>query len=93
MHPLPIVQTQIPPGVIDLGMGNPPLSVLPLDIIREAAQSALSQGDNSFLQYGIEQGDGYFRAALANFLTDGYGFPVSPENLFVTTGISNAPAS
>jgi len=89
MHPLPIVQTQIPPGVIDLGMGNPPLSVLPLDIIREAAQSALSQNDNSFLQYGLEQGDGYFRAALANFLTDGYGFPVSSENLFVTTGISN----
>ncbi|HUG33999.1 MAG TPA: PLP-dependent aminotransferase family protein [Anaerolineales bacterium] len=90
MNPHPVIQTPIPPDVIDLGLGNPPLALLPLDIIREAAQTALSQGDNSFLQYGTEQGDGYFRAALAQFLTDGYGFSVSPENLLITTGISNA---
>jgi DNA-binding transcriptional MocR family regulator len=42
------------------------------------------------LQYGVEQGDGYFRAALAKFLTGGYGFSVNPENLLITTGISNA---
>ena len=39
--PLPIIQTQIPPDVIDLGLGNPPLSLLPLDIIRDAAQNVL----------------------------------------------------
>lgn len=89
MNPLPVIQTPIPPDVIDLGLGNPPLSLLPLDLIRESAQGILSQGDNSFLQYGVEQGDGYFRAALAAFLTDGYGFPVSHENLLITTGISN----
>ncbi|HNS59777.1 MAG TPA: PLP-dependent aminotransferase family protein [Anaerolineales bacterium] len=90
MKPLPVVQTQIPLDVIDLGLGNPPLSVLPLDMIRESAQQTLSQSDNSFLQYGVEQGNGYFRAALADFLGAGYGFSVSAENLFVTTGISNA---
>jgi len=90
MNPLPIVQTQIPPDVIDLGLGNPPLSLLPLNLIRDAAQKALSQNDNSFLQYGTEQGDGYLRVALANFLSDGYGFPVDPQSLFITTGISNA---
>jgi DNA-binding transcriptional MocR family regulator len=89
MNPLRIVQTQIPPDVIDLGLGNPPLSLLPLDMIRESAQQALAQDDNSILQYGVEQGNGYFRAALANFLSDGYGFAVNPENLFITTGISN----
>ncbi|MFN8404652.1 MAG: hypothetical protein U0V48_14010 [Anaerolineales bacterium] len=52
MNPLPIVQTQIPPDVIDLGLGNPPFSLLPLDMIRESAQKVLSQADNSFLQYG-----------------------------------------
>ena len=88
--PLPVIQTQIPPDVIDLGLGNPPLSLLPLDMIREAAQNTLSQNDNSFLQYGTEQGDGYLRAALANFLSGGYGFPVDPQRLFITTGISNA---
>src|SRR5215510_843834 len=86
---LPVVQTIIPADVIDLGLGNPPLSLLPLELIREAAQNTLSQSDNSFLQYGTEQGDGYLRAALANFLSNGYGFSVQPENLFVTSGISN----
>jgi 2-aminoadipate transaminase len=86
---LPIVQTQLPPGVIDLGLGNPPLSLLPLEAIRSAAQKALSRSDNSFLQYGTEQGDGYFRLALSKFLSRGYEFEIPHENLFVTTGISN----
>jgi DNA-binding transcriptional MocR family regulator len=85
----PIVQTQLPPGVIDLGLGNPPLSLLPLETIRSAAGKALSRDDNSFLQYGAEQGDGYFRLALSKFLSKGYGFQVMPESLFTTTGISN----
>jgi 2-aminoadipate transaminase len=87
--PLHIIQTELPPGVIDLGLGNPPLSLLPLEMIRSAAQKALSQDDSSFLQYGAEQGDGYFRLALSKFLSKGYGFQVAPENLFTTTGISN----
>ena len=87
--PLPILPTQQPPGEIGQGLGNPPLSLLPLDIIRSAAQKVLSQNDNSFLQYGAEQGDGYFRLALSGFLGRGYGFQVTPESLFVTTGISN----
>ncbi len=88
--PLSTIQNQVPSDVIDLGLGDPSLSLLPLDLIREAAQARLSQADNSFLQYGAEQGDGHFRLALANFLTKGYGFEVSPESIFVTNGISNA---
>ena len=87
--PLLIVQTQVPPDVIDLGLGNPPLSLLPLGMIREAAQSALSQKDNAFLQYGTEQGDGTMRLALAAFLSREYGFTVGPDRLFITSGISN----
>jgi 2-aminoadipate transaminase len=87
---LPIIQSEIPPDVIDLGLGNPPLSLLPLDIIHRAADRSLSKGDPSSLQYGLEQGDGYFRQALSEFLTNGYGCPTNPENLFVTNGISNA---
>src|SRR5215510_4796595 len=88
--PLPTIQNQVAPDVIDLGLGDPPLSLLPLGLIRDAAQLRLSQQDNSFLQYGVEQGDGNFRFALAEFLSKGYGFEVSPENLFVTNGISKA---
>ncbi|MCC6499155.1 MAG: PLP-dependent aminotransferase family protein [Anaerolineales bacterium] len=90
MNPLPVVQTQIPPDVIDLGLGNPPLSLLPLDLIHTSAQKILSQNENSFLQYGTEQGDGYLRAALADSLSKGYEFSVHAENLFITAGISNA---
>jgi 2-aminoadipate transaminase len=89
MEPHLVIQNQVAPGVIDLGLGNPPLSLLPLELIRDSAQNTFLHSDNSFLQYGTEQGDGYFRAALAAFLTEGYGFPVSPESLLVTTGISN----
>jgi len=88
--PLPIVQTPTSPDVIDLGLGDPPTSLLPLDLIRDSAQAKLSQGDNSFLQYGAEQGNGFFRLALANFLTKKYGFDVQAGNLFVTNGISKA---
>lgn len=88
--PFSALQNQVPPDVIDLGLGDPSLSLLPLDLIREAAQLRLSQSDHSFLQYGAEQGDGYFRHALADFLTKGYGFDVRPESIFVTNGISKA---
>jgi DNA-binding transcriptional MocR family regulator len=88
--PFSTIQNLVPPDVIDLGLGDPSLSLLPLDLIREAAQPRLSQDDHSFLQYGAEQGDGHFRLALADFLSKGYGFEVRPESLFVTNGISNA---
>src|SRR5688572_32404070 len=80
--PLSSIQNQVAPNVIDLGLGDPPLSLLPLELVRDAAQARLSQDDNSFLQYGAEQGDGNFRFVLANFLTKGYGFKVNPEDLF-----------
>ncbi|MDP1544382.1 MAG: PLP-dependent aminotransferase family protein [Anaerolineales bacterium] len=88
--PLQIAQTNIPQGFIDLGAGEPQLDLLPLEMLRNAAAHRLNFGDREFLQYGIEQGDGAFRTALANFLSPRYGFPVSPENLFVTSGISSA---
>jgi len=88
--PFSTIQNQVRPDVIDLGLGDPSLPLLPLDLIREATQTRLSQKDNSFLQYGAEQGDGHFRLALANFLTKGYGFDIKPESIFVTNGISNA---
>lgn len=86
----PTVQIQTPPDVIDLGRGDPSLANLPLDLIHESAKARLAGSDNSFLQYGTEQGDGYFRRALADFLRRGYGFDVPPENLFITNGISSA---
>lgn len=87
---IPTSQTHIPEGMIDLGVGDPDFALLPLDLLRRAAEACFSKGDPAFLQYGAEQGDGYFRMALAKFLSRGYGFPVDPDNLFVTNGISSA---
>ncbi len=89
-EPFRTLQTQIPSGVIDLGLGDPPLSLLPLDLIRQAAEVRFAEGDPSFLQYGVEQGDGKFRMGLAQFLGKGYASQVDPESLFVSNGVSNA---
>jgi 2-aminoadipate transaminase len=88
--PLPASQVNVPPGVIDLGLGDPPFDLLPLDLVRGAAGARFAENDASFLQYGAEQGDGRFRLALADFLSRGYGSPANPDHLFVTNGVSNA---
>lgn len=85
---LQTAQIQVPENFIDLGRGDPGLDLLPLNLLHSAAQNRLSQGDNEFLQYGAEQGDGYFRTALASFLSKKYNFNVDIETLFVTSGIS-----
>jgi DNA-binding transcriptional MocR family regulator len=82
------VQSPVPAGMIDLGLGDPQLTNLPLELIREAAAHRLAGAERTFLQYGTEQGGGRFRQALAQFLTNGTGSPVDPQRLFVTCGAS-----
>jgi len=85
---LQITQFDLPPDFIDLGLGDPPFSLLPLELLRQAADSRLSGSDPAFLQYGSNPGDGTFRRVLAGFLSRGYGFPVEPDELFITNGAS-----
>jgi 2-aminoadipate transaminase len=85
---LQISQFHIPPGFIDLGLGDPQYSLLPINLMRQAAAERFSQNDTEFLQYGAEQGDGPFRKGLAKFLSRGYSTPVEPESLFITNGAS-----
>ena len=66
---VPTSQIHIPEGMIDLGAGDPDFSLLPLGMLQRAAEACFAKGDPSFLQYGAEQGDGYFRLALAEFLS------------------------
>jgi 2-aminoadipate transaminase len=90
MTDLPIIQTDLPPDFIDLGIGNPDMALLPVELLHGSAEMYFTTGDPRPLQYGIEQGDGYFRRALANFLAKSYAFQVDPDLLFVTTGASTA---
>jgi 2-aminoadipate transaminase len=83
---LQITQLNLPAGLIDLGVGQPDIALLPLDLMKMAAEHRLNQGDPSPLQYGTEQGNGYLRRALARFLSTGYGIAVDPDQLFITAG-------
>lgn len=85
-----ITQLNPPADVIDLGMGNPDLDLLPLGILKESAETFFHQEDSRYLQYGLEQGDSNFRSALARFLANAYEDQVDPKNLFVTSGASSA---
>jgi DNA-binding transcriptional MocR family regulator len=87
---LAITQSQILPDIIDLGAGEPNPASFPLDMLRRAAESRFIQGDPAFLQYGAEQGDGYFRLALAEFLSTEYKHAMNSENIFITSGVSSA---
>jgi len=85
---LPIAQLNLPPEMIDFGVGQPGPALLPLPLLRKAAENRLDGNDAPFLAYGAEQGDGYFRAALAAFLAEHYHIPVGTDQLFVTAGAS-----
>ena len=71
-------------------MGSPDFDLLPLELLRHDAETHFATGDPRSLQYGVEQGDGYFRRALANFLTMAYGTRLDPGLLFVTAVASSA---
>jgi len=83
-------QLNIPDHIIDFGAGQPSLSLLPREIMAQAAAHRLAQNDAALLQYGAEAGDGYFRIALAQFLSQGYKMSVDPEHLFITLAASQA---
>jgi DNA-binding transcriptional MocR family regulator len=85
-----INQTPRPTGYIDLGMGNPDFNLLPEESLRFATERAFAKGMNDSLRYGNEQGNGYFRASLADFLTQSLGEKVDGTSLFISTGASSA---
>lgn len=90
MTHLKIDQINSPAGFIDLGRGDPDHSLLPLEALHLSAESFFATGDRRSLQYGTEQGDGYFRRDLAGFLSRAYGLPVDPASFFITSGVSSA---
>ena len=89
---LPSLLISIPEGVIDLGWGHPSPRLHPLDELRKAVDSVLSNGDVTALQYGATQGFGPMLETLAQFLSeqDAYGCSVTPQQLFLGSGSSQA---
>ena len=90
MTSLRTTQLDLDSDVIDLGIGQPGFDLLPVEMLRRAAEKRLSEGDATLLNYGYEQGDGRFRVALARFLEEAYGVPVTAGELMTTAGASQA---
>ncbi|MEX1366266.1 MAG: PLP-dependent aminotransferase family protein [Nannocystaceae bacterium] len=84
-------QTSTEPGVINLGLGQPSPSLLPLPLLHAAAMRRLGpDADPLLLQYGSIPGYLEFREALAELLGRRYRVPVDATELCVTGGISSA---
>ena len=90
MQPVRTTQVNLRAGMIDLGIGQPGFDLLPLDLVQQAAAHRLAQGNPYLLNYGYEQGDGYCRRGLAEFLAPHYGRAVDPDALILTAGASQA---
>ena len=89
-HDTETTQTTVTEDVIDLGIGHPGLSLLPVDLVGASARAAFERGDPRMLQYGYEQGTGEFRDALAGFLQRTTGASLAPSSLFISGGVSQA---
>lgn len=89
---LPSLLISIPEGVIDLGWGHPSPHLHPTDMLRRAAEIALTDNSPIPLQYGATQGYGPLLYSLAEFLSAQNSYPssVSPSELFLTAGASQA---
>ncbi len=85
-----IIQSPPPKEIIDLGMGNPDLRLLPVDTLQRASERAFAKGMRASLQYGKEAGNGYFRETLADFLSTSFDAHVGGTSLFVSNGASSA---
>ena len=89
LDPIRTTQLDTSTDIINLGIGQPSPSLLPLSLMRQAAAHRLREHPE-LLAYGLEQGDGHFRQTLADFLGAEYGAPVEADQLFVTAGASQA---
>ncbi len=82
--------------IINLALGHPSPSLLPLALIRRAAEHRLSLNNPLVLQYGLEEGDLGFRTQLGEFLTahawtaTHRAGRMAPEALFISAGVSGA---
>ena len=88
MDHLQTAQLNLAPDMIEFGAGQPSPSLLPLKLLRQAAESRLGHDDVSYLAYGVEQGDGLFRQVLAEFLSGHYQMRVDGDDVFITGGAS-----
>jgi 2-aminoadipate transaminase len=85
-------QYTVPVDFVNLGVGQPATTMLPLEDIRKAVAHRFSFDDPLLLQYGDIPGYSAFREALAKFIGgyEEYKGPIDPKSLFITNGNTGA---
>lgn len=90
------IQTDIPPGYIDLGAGFPSADLLPVELMQRATQHRFASGERNYLQYGLEAGAPALRQQLAQLLAERYIDPagkplaIDYDGIFISNGVSQA---
>ena len=77
------------PEVISFAGGLPAPELFPIERIREAADTVLSERGQEVLQYSTTEGMPELRQLIARRLSAGK-FQISPDNIIVTTGSQQA---
>jgi 2-aminoadipate transaminase len=85
-----IVQSLPPVGVLDLGPGYLDPSLLPVDLLKDAYSTAMSEFGSAMLGYGDNRGALPLRAALAARMQETDGQACAPEQVVITAGTSQA---
>jgi len=75
---------------VNFGIGQPSADLLPVELMRTAADQFLRSAHPTTLNYGVREGDQGFRESLAAFLSKHYAADTQPSSLFITAGNSQA---
>jgi 2-aminoadipate transaminase len=78
------------PDFISFAGGLPAPEVFPVEEVASAAQQILHKQGTQALQYGATEGYRPLREFIAQQMTEEAGFPVSLENVLITTGSQQA---
>lgn len=77
--------------MVNLGVGQPRSSFLPLDLIKRGMQNICdTEHDYAVLQYGCKSGYSTFKQLLSNFISKQINDNVDANNLFITNGVTGA---
>lgn len=85
-----LLQVTERPDFISFAGGLPAPEVFPVEAVAAAAQQVLQQQGAQALQYGATEGYRPLREFIAQQMTNEAGFPVSLENVLITTGSQQA---
>lgn len=78
--------------MIELGFGEPDLSLLPVDLVEGCCRDALRTHDEAMLAYGANEGPAHLRRLICDLVRRREGRTPDPDTVVVTGGISHGLA-